>query len=285
MPSTVLITGASTGIGEACALWMAQQGWIVYAGVRKPADGERLAALHERIRPITLDVAKPADIAAAAQHIAAQVGTAGLNGLVNNAGIAVASPVEFVSMEELRYQFDVNVFGLVETTQAFLPLLRQATGRVVMMGSVSGRVSTALMAPYAASKYAVEAIGDALRQELLPWGLQVSIVEPGRIITPIWEKGRQWADGAEPNMPPLAQQFYGRAIKRLRHLTVKAEKEGVPATEVAKVVHHALTDGAPRPRYVVGPDAHIQLWLKRLAPTRVFDGLLVKMMGHYRSEK
>jgi NAD(P)-dependent dehydrogenase (short-subunit alcohol dehydrogenase family) len=259
---------------------MAQQGWRVFAGVRKEADAQRLAGLHPRILPLTLDVTRPDHIAQAAERVAQEVGPEGLKGLVNNAGIAVASPLEFVDLAELRYQFEVNVFGLVETTQAFLPLLRAARGRVVMMGSVSGRVSTAFMGPYAGSKYALEAIGDALRQELLPWGMHVALVEPGRILTPIWEKGRQWADQAEPNMPPLAQQYYGKAIARLRQLTVKAEKEGVPPEEVAKAVQHALVDGQPKARYVVGPDAHQQLWIKRLAPTRIFDRMLVKYMNH-----
>src|ERR1041384_744002 len=187
-PPAVLVTGASTGIGEACALCLTAAGFRVFAGVRRTEDGERLGA-RGGIESVLLDVTVPAQIAAAASDLAGKVGDAGLAGLVNNAGIAVGGPVEYVSAEDLRRQLEVNVVGLHEVTRAFLPLIRRARGRIVHIGSISGLIASPFTGPYAASKHAVEALAEALRVALAPEGIHVSVVEPGQVRTPIWEKG------------------------------------------------------------------------------------------------
>ena len=184
---SVVITGASTGIGRACTLYLDELGWRVFAGVRKAVDGDALRDLaSDRLVPLILDVADEAGVARAADEVAAVVGDDGLHGLVNNAGIAVGGPLEFVPLEDVRRQFEVNVFGLLRTTQAMLSMIRAARGRVVNVSSQGGKVAAPYFGPYCASKFAVEAMSDSLRRELKPWGLHVSVVEPGAIDTAIW---------------------------------------------------------------------------------------------------
>ena len=196
---SVVITGASTGIGEACALHLDQLGWRVFAGVRKDSDGEALQRkASPRLMPVRIDVTDAASIAGAREIVARELGDRGLDGLVNNAGVVVAGPLEFVPMDDLRRQLEINVIGQIAVTQAFLSFVRTARGRIVNIGSVSGKMATPFVGPYAASKFAMEALTDALRCELRPWGIQVSIVEPGSIATPIWEKdaGGRRSDGS-----------------------------------------------------------------------------------------
>ena len=182
----VLVTGASSGIGEATALRLARAGWRVLAGVRASADAERLrAAAGERLEPVTIDVTEPATIAAAAEGL----GDEPLHGLVNNAGTALAMPLEFLPLDQFRRQLEVNLVGQVAVTQAVLPNLRSARGRIVNVGSIAGRSSLPFLGAYAASKHGLEAVTDALRVELRPFGITVTIVEPGTIATPIWRKG------------------------------------------------------------------------------------------------
>jgi NAD(P)-dependent dehydrogenase (short-subunit alcohol dehydrogenase family) len=188
---SVLVTGASTGIGRATALRLDRSGWQVFAGVRKEADADSLQAeASERLRPVTLDVTDAGQIAAAAEAIAAETG-GGLDGLVNNAGVAVPGPLETVPLEDLRHQLEVNLVAYVAVTQAMLGEIRRAEGRVVFLSSIGGRIAFPFGGPYHASKFATEAIGDVFRQELRPWRLEVSIVEPGSIDTPIWERGQR----------------------------------------------------------------------------------------------
>src|SRR5574341_29762 len=181
-PDGIVITGASTGIGEACALYLDELGYRVFAGVRRPSDGETLKAkASARLTPVVMDVTDVASIDRAVETVKQAVGSVGLAGLVNNAGIGVGGPLEVVPLADLRKQFEVNVIGQVAVTQAFLPLLRQGRGRIVNMGSIAGRVVMPFMGPYSASKFALEALTDAMRLEFQPWGIQVSIVEPGAI--------------------------------------------------------------------------------------------------------
>jgi NAD(P)-dependent dehydrogenase (short-subunit alcohol dehydrogenase family) len=185
----VLVTGASTGIGQACASRLVREGCRVFAGVRRAEDGERLSAAEpERLQWLLLDVTDAAQIAAAAEAVSRQVGEHGLAGLVNNAGIAIGGPLEFVTPDALRRQFEVNVIGLHAVTAAFLPLLRRGNGRIVHMGSISGRIASPFIGPYTASKHAVEGLTDSLRLELAPEGIHVSVIEPGQVRTPIWDK-------------------------------------------------------------------------------------------------
>ncbi len=276
---SVVVTGASTGIGRACALRLDRMGWRVFAGVRRPADGEALRAkASARLLPVELDVTDEASIARAAGRVAADTGDAGLGGLVNNAGISVAGPLEFLPLEELRRQLEVNVTGQVAVTQAFLPLIRKGNGRIVFMGSISGRLATPFLGPYAASKFALEAIADALRVELRPWGIRVSIVEPGSIATPIWEKGQDAADELEQQLSPRGHELYDPAIAAVRQAARDAAARGVPPGRVAKAVAHALTARRAKTRYLVGNDARLQLTMASLLPDRARDSLVSRVM-------
>lgn len=276
---TAIVTGASTGIGEACVLRLDRNGWRVFAGVRKDADGQRLKqGASERLTPITLDVTNQQQIDAAVQTVAQAAGESGLQGLVNNAGISVNGPLEFLTPDDVRKQLEVNVVGQVAMIQAFMPLIRQGHGRIVNIGSIGGKMSTPFLGPYCASKHAMEAISDALRQELRPWGIHVALVEPGSIKTEIWQKGQQGADDFQKNAPEEAMQRYGKAFSALRDAARKFEDAGIPADRVAISVEHALTSGRPRTRYIVGFDATVQSIIRRVVPDRLRDRLVASQL-------
>jgi len=277
-PQHVVVTGASTGIGAACAVWLAQRGWLVWAGVRRSEDGERLRVQGgDGIRPLHLDVTEPGSLEQGAAKVGEALAEGGLAGLVNNAGIAVAGPLEFVGRDQLRKQFEVNVIGLVAATQAFLPLLRQGPGRIVHMGSTSGRLALPFLGPYAASKFAVEALSDAQRVELRPLGIEVINIQPGAVATPIWDKARQSNEAQFAALPPDAQTLYQRPTARLRAQTARAAQRAIPAERVAAVVERALTARRPRTRYPVGGDARLQFLIRRL-PDRWRDALIGRML-------
>jgi NAD(P)-dependent dehydrogenase (short-subunit alcohol dehydrogenase family) len=210
---------------------------------------------------------------------AKQLGDRPLAGLVNNAGISVGGPMEFLPIDKLRQQLDVNVIGLVATTQAMMPALRRATGRVVNIGSVGGRVASPFIAPYNASKYAVEAITDSWRQELAPWGIKMVVIEPGSVSTPIWSKGAEQVAEARETLPPEAIERYGKAMAAFDGILARMDKMGIEPVKVAKLVEKALTTRNPRPRYLIGPDARVQVGLKTVLPTRAFDKAVGKLMG------
>jgi NAD(P)-dependent dehydrogenase (short-subunit alcohol dehydrogenase family) len=277
---TVVITGASTGIGRACALHLDSLGFDLFAGVRKPEDGERLAAEgSERLRPLQLDITDAAQVEAAAREVGEAVGDRGLAGLVNNAGIAVAAPLEFIPIDELRRQLEVNLIGQVAITQALLPLLRRGKGRVVNIGSIGGRVALPFAGPYAASKFALEALTDSLRRELRGAGVEVSIVRPGGIATPIWDRGLDTANRMRAELPPEAESLYGRALDATTSVAEDIGRNGLPPEAVAKVVEHALTARRPRTRYLVGRDAKMRAALAKVLPDRVFDRMIARAMG------
>ena len=269
MSRTVVVTGASSGIGEACALRLAAAGWRVYGGVRSTDARSSLRA--RGVEPIELDVTSPEQIAAAADAVGAT-----LDGLVDNAGIAIAAPLELVPVDGLRRQLEVNVVGQVAVTQAFLPALRRARGRIVLMGSIGGRSALPFLGPYAASKHALEAIADSLRVELRPWGIAVSIVEPASIKTAIWTKGASRADEMRAQLPDDSQLLYETAIEKFRQVALARGPGGDP-DDVAKAVEHALTARRPKARYLVGRDAHIRAWVERL-PTRARDRLFARLL-------
>jgi NAD(P)-dependent dehydrogenase (short-subunit alcohol dehydrogenase family) len=270
-----LITGASTGIGRATALRLAGSGWTVLAGVRKPADGEALkVAGGERIVPIELDVTDAAQIAAAV----AKVGELGrLDALVNNAGIGFGGPLELVPIDDLRSQLEVNVVGAVALTQALLPALRGARGRILFISSVGGRVAMAFTAPYAASKHAIEAIGDALRVELRSSNVQVALIEPGSVATPIWDKSR--AQGGGLRVPAELADQYGHVSAAMNKVLDSTERRGVPPELVAETIERALTARRMRARYLIGRDAKAMLLAKRLLPDHVFDRVARRALG------
>ncbi len=266
---SVLVTGASSGIGLASAVRLVRAGWRVFGGVRTK---EAAATLREyAIEPLTLDVTDQAQIAAAAEAVGPELG-----GLVDNAGIAVAAPLELVPLDELRRQLEVNVVGQVAVLQACLPALRRARGRVVLMGSIGGRSALPFLGPYAASKHALEAFADVLRVELAPWGIPVSIVEPASVRTAIWAKGAAHAEAIAEGLASEAAGLYAARIARFREVALK-RGPGVDPGVVAKAVEHALTASRPKARYVVGRDAHLRAWIERL-PTRLRDRVLTKAL-------
>jgi NAD(P)-dependent dehydrogenase (short-subunit alcohol dehydrogenase family) len=277
----VLITGASTGIGEACALRLARDGFHVFAGVRRDADGQRLLGqcATDHLTPVIIDVIDLTTIAAVRDTIGAAVADRGLAGVVNNAGISVAGPLEVLPLERFKQQMDVNVNGQIAVTQAFLPLVRQARGRIVFMGSIGGRMASPFLAPYNASKFALEAITDALRLELAPWRIHVSIVEPGSIATPIWDKSLALSDQIEREIPPEGAALYQKQITAMRKAAAEIGAGGIPADEVAKAVERALTAKKPKTRYVVGRDARIQAFAVKFVPDRMRDGIIARRLG------
>jgi NAD(P)-dependent dehydrogenase (short-subunit alcohol dehydrogenase family) len=262
---TALVTGASSGIGQACAVQLASAGWRVLAGVRRAGDAP------EGTEEVLLDVTVPEQIRAAAGLVDQ------LDGLVNNAGIAIAAPVEFVPPEELRHQLEVNLVGQVAVTQAFLPALRRTRGRIVFMGSIAGRSALPFLSPYAASKHALEALADSLRLELRPFGIHVSIVEPGTIKTAIWARSAKRADELIAGSDGELGELYGERIAAFREIALKRGAAGAPAQKVAKVVLEALTAERPHTRYLIGRDARLRAGFERL-PDRLRDRIYERVL-------
>lgn len=270
----MLVTGASTGIGYASALDLAARGYSVFAGVRSEADAARIRAAHTALMPVMLDVTAPSDVAAAAQTIAAS--GVNLAGVVNNAGIAVAGPLEYLPVSEVRRQFDVNVFGALAVTQAMLPLLRLSGGRVVFVSSVSGQIAPPYIGPYAASKFALEAIADSLRMELSAFGIHVCVVQPGNVKTPIWQKGRDAKAALLALLPPHALTHYAGAIDSVQRVTEREERSGIEPEVVADAIAHALLDERPRARYPVGDPPAWQRKMAALLPERWRDRIVLR---------
>jgi NAD(P)-dependent dehydrogenase (short-subunit alcohol dehydrogenase family) len=275
----VLVTGSSTGIGRACALELDRLGFAVFAGVRTEADAAAVrGAGPGGIQPLLLDVTEADQIAAAAERVAAE-GPGRLAGLVNNAGVGVGGPLELIPIDEFRRQIEVNLIGQVAVTQAFLPALRRARGRVVFLSSIGGLNANPYMSPYHASKFGIEAVGDSLRQELRQFGVEVSLVEPGSVATPIWEKGRDSAEAIQDRLTPEHERLYGDKVARMAKVLEKVGARGVPPEKVAEAVAHALTAKRPRTRYLVGADARMTLLMRRLLPDRVRDRLVARATG------
>jgi NAD(P)-dependent dehydrogenase (short-subunit alcohol dehydrogenase family) len=272
-----VVTGASSGIGESSTRHLASLGFNVFAGVRNDADAERVAGA--RIEPLKLDVTEQASVDAAAAQVAEAVGNVGLAGLVNNAGIAVAGPLEYIDVADFQRQMDVNVTGLLRATQAFLALIRQARGRIVNVSSIGGRVALPLVGPYAASKFAVEGMSDSLRRELRPWGIHVALIEPGPVATPIWEKGVVEAQRMLDNAPAELTERYGEVIEAIRNESEKNKTAGVPPQDVADAVAHALTASKPKTRYLVGRDAKVRGAIAKVLPDRAMDAAIGRALG------
>jgi NAD(P)-dependent dehydrogenase (short-subunit alcohol dehydrogenase family) len=268
----VVVTGASSGIGRSCALRLDAAGWCVFAGVRSSADGDALrAAASERLVPVIMDVTDLESIQRLASVVSEAVGADGLQGLVNNAGVATGGVLEAVDLAEFRHVLEVNVTGQLAVTQRLIPLLRLGRGRIVMMSSISGRSALPIMGPYAASKHALEALTDALRLELHPWGIHVSAVEPGTIATPIWAKALATAEGVVGRYPPEMRRLYGPLIDAM--IAALGKVRGAPVELVSDAVLHALQASRPKTRYVVGKDARSRVWVERL-PDRLRDRVL-----------
>ena len=276
----VVITGASTGIGKACALELDRRGFHVFAGVRTEAVASQLRAeASARLIPVMLDVTDANMIAAAAKTVAEAVGAAGLAALVNNAGIVVPGPIELVPIDAFRRQLEVNVIGQVAVTQAFLPLLRQGRGRVVNISSLNGGLALPYMGPYSASKFALEAITDALRLELRTWGIRVSGVEPGAIATPIWEKSLTAADQLASGINPETIALYEADLTAIRKAVDHSIRTAAPVDRVVKAVVHALTARRPRTRYYLGWDVRLCFKSAKMLSDGARDWIIRKLTG------
>ena len=249
----------------------------MFAGVRQAQDGLALQAkASDRLQPILLDVTQIDLISQAAAEVTAASRSIGLQGLINNAGIAVGGPLEFLPEGALRRQFEINVVGQIAVTQAFLPLLRQGPGRLINMSSISGRVAMPFFGPYAASKFALEAVTDSLRLELQPWGIEVISIQPGAIATPIWHKSLSKADELLEGLSPEAKRLYGPRLIELRQAVRQTARRGLAAETVAKVVAQALIVKKPKTRYLIGRDAKMGALLVQLLPDRLRDWLIMR---------
>jgi NAD(P)-dependent dehydrogenase (short-subunit alcohol dehydrogenase family) len=271
----VLVTGASSGIGEATVHHLAGLGMRVFAAVRDTVDGEALRTQAQGagpVVPVVLDVRDEASIARAVDEMRAAVGSEGLAGLVNNAGEGIPGPLELVDLAQLREQLEVNVVGQVAVTQAALPLLRQVRGRIVFVGSIGGKVAVQFAGPYHASKYAIEAIGDCLRQELAPDGIAVAIVEPGPISTGIWDKAAARIDDLLTRTPEVDR--YRERLLSLRESLQSADEKGGSPDDVAKVIGKALTATSPATRYPVGTAATLASAVKPWIPDKLYDAVV-----------
>src|SRR5580658_10431303 len=284
----VLITGTSTGIGRACALQLAHQGFSIWAGIRNSAEADSIVQAGEGasipIRPIELDVTEMASIRSAERAIRSRVGDDGLYALVNNAGICVVGPVEYITLEAWRRQLDVNFFGVIAVTQIMLPLLRAGNSkiaphgsRIVNMGSITGEISTPLFGAYSASKFALRAMNDALRLELRPEGIHVSLIVSGTIQSEIWRKEKECVDAIVPGSP--AREHYGTLIDNVSNYVFGCAEQAIPAQRVAEAVQQCLTSVKPRIQYRIGWEAQVGSPAKKFTPDRLFDFLLARKLG------
>lgn len=277
---TVVITGASTGIGRATAEYLAGKGWTVFAGVRKHSDGEPLKQANSNIVPLILDVAKPDQVKAAVQTVSKTLDDKTLDGLVNNAGIANMGPLALQPMDEFEQHFEVNVFGLMRATQAFLPLLGMDEartgdkGRIVNITSVGGRLSAPFLGAYAATKHAVEAITDALRRELLIYGIDAIAIGPGAVKTPIWDK----AEDMNRNQP-YTNSVWAKPIETFADVMLKGGRDGLPPEKIAAIIETALTDNSPKARYAPVPNKLTNWTIPTLLPKRMVDKAMAKRYG------
>ena len=267
---TVLVTGTSTGIGRTTAERLVERGFHVLAGVRREGDAP------PGTRELLLDVSDPSAVAAA-RAVAEEHGP--LAGLVNNAGITVQGPIEFLSLDDFRRQMEVNLVGPLALTQAMLPLLRAAKGRIVMVSSVGGRTALPFLSPYHASKWALEGLSESLRQEVEPLGVRVAIIEPGSAATEIWRKGTDTADDLMASLPPEGRELYGERLEAMRAMAEKTAARAFPPSKVADAIVRALTSRRPRPRYLVGTDARVQVGLRAALPARAFDAAIRRLSG------
>jgi NAD(P)-dependent dehydrogenase (short-subunit alcohol dehydrogenase family) len=280
MMKSALVTGASTGIGRATALHLDAAGWRVFAGVRKEEDAAALGeAGSARMTPLILDVTDAGQIAAAAERIGNEVGEDGLDGLVNNAGIAVPGPLETLPIEDFERQIGVNLTAHLAVTQAMLPAIRTARGRLVFITSIGGLMAFPMFGAYNTAKFGLEAVGDVFRQELRPWGIKVAIVEPGSIATPIWDRGEEEVDAIAERARYGHADLYGEAIESYREVARKTGERGIPPEKVAEKIEHALSADRPRTRYLVGADARGQALAAKLLPDRLLDWVVARVTG------
>jgi len=270
---TVLVTGAARGIGKSIVSYLAAAGWDVIGGVRTAADAEALSAL-PRVTAVTLDITDDAQVAALPEAVGGR-----LDAVVNNAGIAVSGPLEGLTSAEIRHQLEVNVVGQLAVTSAVLPMLRESRGRIVFISSVNGRLSAPMMGAYSASKFALEAAADALRLELRPWHIGVSVVQPAQTDTDLWRTADQAVAEMEAALAPQHRALYGRHVAGMRKAIPMSQRLAVHPDKVSKVVLEALTARKPKARYPVGLPTAVQMTFMTRIPTPVRDALLRKVFG------
>jgi NAD(P)-dependent dehydrogenase (short-subunit alcohol dehydrogenase family) len=286
---TALITGTSTGIGAACVARLTAVGWTVYAGVRRTEDGDRLRRTYgEHVIPVPLEVTDPDAVRRVLDGIRADVGPRGLQGLVNNAGIGIGGPVEYVTDADWRTVFDVNLFAVIHLTREAMPLLRAGRGRVVHIGSIAGRIAAPGMGPYSASKHALEAVAESMRHELAlardP--VKVALVEPGEIRTAIWDKAEHQVDAIEAGLDAEGRRRYGYLVDLGHGFAADGRANGGDPSTVADAVAHALTASRPKARYLVGSDATLAGHVVSRLPDRVRGPLVeLRARGMVRAGK
>ncbi len=276
---SVVVTGASTGIGWGCVKVLASKGFRVFGSVRKPADADRLKSeFGDGFTPLLFDVTDASAVKRGADQVSAALEGETVAGLVNNAGIAVPGPLLFIDIEEVRHQLEVNVIGQVIVTQAFAPLLGAGSahkgekGRIVMISSVGGRNASPFMGPYNASKFALEGLSESLRRELMLYGIDVVVVAPGAVATPIWDK----ADAVD--VSHYANTPYAPALAKVKDYMISNGRKGFPPEKIGETVHTALTARRPKVRYTVTPDP-IQNLMVHTLPKRMVDRLIAGRLG------
>jgi NAD(P)-dependent dehydrogenase (short-subunit alcohol dehydrogenase family) len=276
----VVVTGASSGIGRACALDLDRRGFRVFAGVRKQDDADALQRdASQRLTPVLVDVTESDAIARLHETVDGALGPDPLAGVVNNAGVGTGGPLEALDVDTLRHTLEVNTVAPIAVTQGFIPRLRASRGRVVNITSIGGRIAQPFLGPYSASKFALEALTEVMRRELLPWGIHVAAIEPGNVKTRIWEKGAREVDETRASMTPEQLELYGANLDRMEQVVKLMERTGAKPEKVARAVAHALTADRPKARYLVGADARVQLALERVLPTRAFDRVMSRIAG------
>jgi len=276
-PEAVLVTGASTGIGRAIVERLAHGGTQVFAAVRDLSSVDE----HPLVTPVRLDITSADEAKAAADTVRDALGGTKLRGVVNNAGVAVGGPLEFVDLDEVRRQLEVNVVGQIAVTQAFLPLLRDhgpPDPRLVFTSSIGGRIASPFIGPYAASKHALNGIAESWRRELLPWGFRVSVLAPATVSTPIWDKATGQVKDVVDALPPRGVELYGKAIESMQTIVAGSNDAGIPASQVADAAHHALFSRRPKAEYLVGREAKMMATASTLIPARTFDKLVLRVM-------
>jgi NAD(P)-dependent dehydrogenase (short-subunit alcohol dehydrogenase family) len=277
---SVVITGSSSGIGRACALTLDRKGFRVFAGVRTSADGDALRdAASDSLTPVHVDVTDSASIAAMAVQVAAEVGEAGLDGLVNNAGTTLPCPIEYLDLDGFRHQLEVNLVGPLAVTQAMLPMLRRARGRVVNVTSVAGRAGVPLMAPYVAAKHGLEGLSDVMRLEFRQLGIHVAVIEPGFVGTAMGGKLQNDTEAAIRSLPDEGRRRYGPPLTKMAETVSQHAASGSPPEVVAEAVLHALTSNRPRTRYPSGAGAKRVLFMRRHLADRRFDRIALRAGG------
>lgn len=265
----IVVSGASTGMGAATARELAGRGYTVLAGVRRPVDADAMRA--PGIEPVILDITDPAHVAALVDRIASDEHGRTLRAVVNNAGIAVNAPVETLPLDQWRHQFEVNLFGHIALTQAMLPFLHRSRGRIVNIGSVGGKVAFGTYGAYAGTKFALEAVSDALRRELAPHGVQVVVVEPGGVKTEMTGHGIERARAFVEEMTPDQRRRYGGLMQAVINQSIAFTEGGETAENAARVIATAVTAPRPRTRYTIGRDAAMLTRLSRILPDRALD--------------